>query len=40
MFHFNIKIAQQRKIVEIYCRKVESTEEMANFSDYPGGFIP
>ena len=26
------------KCLKFHCRKVESTEEMANFGDYPGDF--
>ena len=26
--------------LKLYCPKVKSTEEMTNFGDYPGDFIP
>ena len=34
-----LKQLKQSKIVEIYCWKVESTEEMENFDDYPGDYF-
>ena len=32
-------MSNNAKELKIYNQKVESTEEMANFGDYPGDFI-
>ena len=33
------RCSNNEKLLTLYYRKVESTEEMANFGDYPGDFI-